>query len=105
MLLVLKDEEGRLRFLVHPEWRGIIRAKDMGYFESLFHDLLKRAKLHPDTLFEHLCSLVVGPLVTREVGSNLEDSPPISQLTVRFIDLITTIAAERIINESEELHF
>jgi hypothetical protein len=105
VLLVLKNEEGGLRFLVHPDWRRMVRGKDMGYFESLFRDLLDRARLHPDTLFDHLCSLEVGPLATREVGPNLDNSPLIRKLTSRFVDIIPAITAERIPNESEELHF
>ena len=87
MLLVLRDEEDRLRFLVHPEWRTIVQAEDLNYLESLFQDFLERAKLHPGALFEQLCSLGVGPIAAQRIGLNPDDHPSVRELSTGFIEL------------------
>jgi hypothetical protein len=60
ILLVLEAADGCLRFLAHPEWRRIVRPKDLGYFESLLRDFLERAQRHPQDLFKQISSLFVG---------------------------------------------
>jgi hypothetical protein len=87
VLLVLRDEEGEISFLVHPEWRRIVGNRDVEYFESLFQDFLIRAKVQPELLFKHLCGLCVGPLVTKEVGQSFVDDPLLGELTSGLIKL------------------
>jgi len=87
ILLVLRDEEGDLRFLVHPELRNIVQEEDSTYVESLLRDFLVRAELHPDALFEQISSLSVGPLVTHEAGSDLSNHPQLGQLCSKFVQL------------------
>jgi hypothetical protein len=87
ILLVLREQTGRLLFLVHPEVGTVVRGEDLVFIESLMHDLLERAKLHPDALFKHLCSLGVGTLMTQEVGSNISEHPSIKELFSRFVEL------------------
>jgi hypothetical protein len=84
---VLEDEEGNLRFLVHPELRAVVSGNDLPYLESLFKDFIERAELHPAALFKQLSSLGVGPLVTKEVGSNISDHPLLLKLYSRFVQL------------------
>jgi hypothetical protein len=69
-LLVVKDDKNGLHFLVHPELHKSIRKEDQAYLHSLLLDFTERAKLHPEALFQQLCSLAVGPLIVREVGSH-----------------------------------
>jgi hypothetical protein len=85
VVLVLEDEVGNLRFLVHPELRSVVSGNDQSYLESLLKDFLVRAKLHPAALFKHLSSLGVGPLVTHEVGTVISDRPPLFELCSRFV--------------------
>jgi hypothetical protein len=87
VLLVLRDEKGRLRFHIHPELRTMVQGEDLAYLESLLQDFLERAKLHPEALFKQLSFLDVGSLTTQEVGSNLSDHPPLLKMCSRFVQL------------------
>jgi len=49
---VLRDREGNLSFLVHPELSTIVQKNDLEYLEALLQDFLERAKLHPEALFK-----------------------------------------------------
>jgi hypothetical protein len=86
-MLVLEDEQGKLRFLVHPQWRGMVSGKDLSYLESLFKDFVERTKLHPEALFKQLSSLGVGPLMTQEAGTHISDHPALLELCSRFVSL------------------
>lgn len=85
ILLVLRDDNGSLRFLVHPELSTIILGADSDYLQSLFHDFIERAKENPDDLFKQLCSLGVGSLVAKIVGLSISDHPDLSELQTRFV--------------------
>jgi hypothetical protein len=74
------NEEGNLRFLVHPDWRTLVEKEDIDYIDSLLLDFLERAKVHPEALFKQLSSLGVGPLVTQELGSRTSDHPLLVEL-------------------------
>lgn len=87
VLLVFKETEGNLRFLVHPELRSIIQKEDLPYTESLLIDFLERSKQEPDALFKQLSSLGVGTLVTQDVGMDLDTNDGIRELSARFIEL------------------
>jgi hypothetical protein len=87
IVLVLREKQGRLRFLVHPGWRTIVCGEDLVLIESLLRDFAERAKLHPDELFKHLSSLGVGPLVTQEAGSDISEHPSIEEMSLRFKEL------------------
>lgn len=85
IVLVLEDEQSKLRFLVHPQWREMVFGKDLSYLESLFKDFIERAKLHPEALFQQLSSLGVGPLVTQEAGTGIADHPHLLKLSSCFV--------------------
>jgi hypothetical protein len=85
ILLVLKDGEGNLQFLLHPELHSIVQEEDLEYIQSLLRDFLERAKREPAALFNQLSSLGVGSLVTQEVGSNLDDDSSLKELSSRFV--------------------
>ena len=87
ILLVLREANGDLRFLVHPEWRAIVQAEDLADIESLLLDFSERAELHRDILFKQLSSLGVGPLVTHETGKSISDYPVLSDLFSSFVQL------------------
>jgi hypothetical protein len=84
---VFRDNDRKLRLLVHPELRTIVQAEDLAYPESLLSDFLERARQHPEELFNQLCSLGVGPLVTQEVGASVSDFPNLLELSLRFVEL------------------
>jgi hypothetical protein len=87
VLIVVRAEDETLRFLLHPEWRTVIQHEDLPYFESLLSDFLERAKVDPEPLFNQLCSLGVGPLVTREAGLSLSNHPNLMELCSGFVPL------------------
>jgi hypothetical protein len=84
ILLVLKDREGNLRFLLNPEWRNIVQDPDLDDVQSLLEDFHGRAQLHPANLFDQLCSLAVGPLVAGTVGASLRDYPNLEEFSRTF---------------------
>jgi hypothetical protein len=87
VLLVLREREGNLRFLVHPELLTIVQEEDLDYIQSLLKDFLERAKREPEALFKQLSSLGVGSLVTQEVGSKLADNSSLQEIASSFVEL------------------
>jgi predicted NAD/FAD-binding protein len=87
ILLVLRDHEGNLRFLAHPDLGSTVQDEDRVYLQSLLQDFKERASLDPDSLFQHLSNLAVGPLVTRAVGADLEKCPALQTLSSAFTEL------------------
>lgn len=87
VLLVLRNQEGELRFFVRSGWLRVVSDADLDYLESLFRDFLERAKSSPDALFKQLSSLGVGPLTTEGSGLSLDDYPSILKLLSEFIEL------------------
>ena len=87
ILLVLRGAEGGLSFLVEPDWQSMVPDADLNYIEALFDDFRERARQTPGGLFEQLCSLGVGPLVTQEVGKQISDYPQLLALLPRFVPL------------------
>ena len=86
-MLVVKGEDGNLRFLIHPELRKIVHKEDFPYIDDLMKDFIERAKLHPTALFKQISALEVGPLVTHEIGLSLSESPSIQKFTAKFVQL------------------
>jgi len=84
---VLRDQQGNLRFRVHPKWRAIVQSEDLVYLQSLLQDFRERANLDPASLYEQLSSLGVGPLTTVTVGADLKDYPVIQELSATFMQL------------------
>ncbi len=85
ILIIIKDRNGKLHFSVSPTLNQIVTIHDMLYIKSLLRDFIQRAAIRPLDLFQQLCSLDVGPLVTKEVGSNLVDQPHLWELLSRFL--------------------
>ena len=86
-LIVLEDSKQGLRFLVDPDWRGLVHEGDVEHIESLLSDFLERAKEQPEALFKQLSSLDVGALVTQETGEQISDRPALLELSSRFVRL------------------
>lgn len=85
VLIALKDEEGKLTFLVNPDLRNMVQPEDLAYLEELLRDFQERTELHPEALFKQLSSLGVGPLVTQDAGSSIADRPALLELCSRFV--------------------
>jgi hypothetical protein len=82
---VLRDQEGQLSFLVHPELHAVVQDADLEYLERLTQDFRERAKLDPDALFKQLSYLNVGPLVTSYAGPTLSEYPNVYSLCSSFV--------------------
>jgi len=87
ILLVMRDAECGLRFLIHPRLRQIVKAIDLPYIESLLDDFIERIKLNAELLFKQLCSLSAGLLRTRAVGEQIADHPDIYDLALLFVPI------------------
>ena len=88
ILLVLRNNDGSLRFLIHPELRNIYQGKDLEYLDSLLWDFVERARLYPDELFKQLSTLSdIGPLATHQAGLNIADYPALAELAGSFVEL------------------
>ena len=84
---MVRNEKEGLRLLVSPTLREVVLEEDLAYIDSLLEDFLERAKRHPAALFQQLCSLAVGPLVTQETGTRLTDYPLFMELSSRFLPI------------------
>lgn len=84
-MFAVKDEEQNLRFLVHPDWRTMVHKEHVDYIESLLNDFREIAKPQPETLFQQVSSLGIGPLVTHQVGLSIADYPSLLHLFSHFV--------------------
>lgn len=82
--LVTSSYNGEVGIRVHPEWERIVLPVDRKYLEDLFGDFRMRVKSDPDALFQQLSDLSVGPLVTREAGSDWTANPAYLRLAEWF---------------------
>lgn len=64
LVVVTLSGAGEFSFHVRSDWRSIAEPRDLEYLESLCRDFKVRAYLAPETLFEQLSSMAVGPLDT-----------------------------------------
>jgi hypothetical protein len=87
ILLVIRDAECGIRLLIHPRLREIVKAIDLHYIELLLEDFIERIKINAALLFEQLCSLSFGPLLTRAVGEQIVDHPEINDLALQFVPI------------------
>ena len=68
VLLVAKNEQSEgLSLFVNPAWREFVASRHWEYMGDLLEDFKERKRLEPDALFQQLCSLRVGPIITHEV--------------------------------------
>jgi hypothetical protein len=87
VLIVVRQADGCLRFLAHPNLHQVVEATNLAYVISLFEEFLVCAKHHADQLFRHLCSLDSGPLLPWKVGEKIEEHPEIRELATQFMPL------------------
>lgn len=66
ILLAHLSPDSGLSLFVNSRWPDIVDHEHKDYFRSLLEDFALRAKLDPGGLFQQICSLNVGPLVTRD---------------------------------------
>jgi hypothetical protein len=82
-MLVLESGKS-LNFFLSPKWRNFVQAEDLEYVELFIEDVQQRAPGLPKQLFDQLSSLSLGPLVTREAGSNFSEQPAFQELHSRL---------------------
>jgi hypothetical protein len=87
VFLLVIEKERRLQFLVPLDFRSLVDQADLEYIKQLLKDLPKRAQRDAQVLFDQLCSLSVGPLVTRRVGTCNAHSSDFDQICTGFIPI------------------
>jgi hypothetical protein len=81
---VVKDEKGLLQFFVCPDWKSGVTDEDRDYLKALLADFIERAEYDSEALMRQLSSLECGPLIVREIGSQLVDYPELLELSATF---------------------
>ena len=84
ILLVIEEEPG-LQFFAPANLRSIVDKADLEYIEELLKDLPTRARRDAQVLFDQLCSLSVGPLVTGRVGTCNAQSSDFAEICAGLI--------------------
>lgn len=87
LALVTSSSDGEVALHIRPRWEEIVGSCDRSYLEVLFRDFKDRAKSDPELMFRLLSSLAVGPLVTYDAGSDLNEHPEYRALWASFTEL------------------
>ena len=66
-LVAKKQQSEGLSLFVNPAWREFVASRHWEYMDDLLEDFKERKRFEPDALFQQLCSLRVGPIITHEV--------------------------------------
>ena len=86
-ILLVIEEEHQLQFFATADFRSIVHKADLEYIEQLLKDLPMRARRDAKVLFDQLCSLSVGPLITGKVGTFDANSADFEQICAGFISV------------------
>lgn len=87
LAFVTSPSDGEVELHIRPRWEEIVGSCDRSYLEVLFRDFKDRAKSDPELMFRMLSSLAVGPLVTYDAGSDLNEHPEYRALWASFTEL------------------
>jgi hypothetical protein len=87
ILVVVREADGALKFLAHPNLHEVVEVTHLTYVMSLLEELLVCAKRHAEQLFHQLCSLVAGPILPWKVGEKIDDDPEVRDLATQFVPL------------------
>ncbi len=74
-VVVALFERQSVSILVNPMWKAILPETEWAYFEELLLDWKEQVAARPWGLFQQLCSLSVGPLITARDGSDPASDP------------------------------
>lgn len=85
-MLVIDGSKG-LRLLVAPDLASIVCEDDRNYIDELIADFVKRSAEVSNSLFQQLCSLSVGPLITHQLGLVDNDDWTLQKYFSDFIPL------------------
>jgi hypothetical protein len=87
LLLVQHVDHDGLKLRIAPEWTTLVEDADRDYLTEVLTDWKKRATSDPQGLFNQIATLSVGPLVVRQVGSRLSESPYLLDLVKDFQEI------------------
>ena len=73
-----------LRLYAHRDLRDLVSKQDLEFVQDLLEDMLQRAQHSPDELFEQLCDLSIGPVVTDAVQSMVSSESSFEALYPNF---------------------
>ena len=83
ILLAVLGRTG-LRFYASPSFKEQIQKVDLPFLDELVKDLVERARVEPDLVFQQLCDLSMGPVVTDSVRRIEEGESEIEALYPGF---------------------
>ena len=87
VLLVLQNQAGGLRFMIHPDLRKMFNGYDLEYLDAMLLDFVDRSKTHPNELFRQISTIGgVGALVVRESGDDIAQCPKAIEMSRAFVD-------------------
>jgi len=84
-MVMLEDCDGCFEIFVSPNLKVLIRQDHLQYMNELLEDFNQRMRLDPVALFEQLCSLSVGLLVTQKVGTCSADEDYLDSICSGFV--------------------
>ena len=87
ILMALMDEGCRLSFFVNPDWRTIPPKEDAEEIDLLLTDFAENARSNADALFERICTLNFGYLVTLKVETKIGNPSGAVALYPHFVPL------------------
>lgn len=73
ILVALLDESGKIILLTDMQWEKLVRSEDLSMLKPQLDVYSLRSVLEPKALFEDLCAVKDGPLLTQEMGPGLPE--------------------------------
>jgi hypothetical protein len=87
LILVLDPVGPVLEARARSDWESVVSDLNREYVASVLTDLKQRAKFDPIQLFEQVCNLSVGPIVTLAFGSEIQSQPELASQYRHFVTL------------------
>jgi hypothetical protein len=82
--ILVELRSGAWKLLVRHGWRKVVASDDQRYVGELLADMKSRISVDPNSLFQQLSSLSVGPLITHSVGGQVHDNPQMAVMLRNF---------------------
>lgn len=85
LVMVIEQEDGSLQFLIERDFEQRLKVDDIAFLLDVVRDFPTRSKTAPRALFEELCALNAGPLVTRKAFFAPPDDPSFVEVRSKFL--------------------
>lgn len=88
LFIVLAElRSGVWKLLVRPGWPAVVALDDQSYVGEMLADMKSRLTEDPDSLFQQLSSLSVGPLTTYAAGQIVQNNPQVVGVLPEFVEM------------------